>query len=140
MLSEKVQRMRFTRLACNRGQSIAEVARQAVNLGLERLEDEDEFLRGKEAVRKRKALRERIYHRLGEAPRIDLNLLLSFAGIFATVSSIEKKLKPPSKSPLIYPFRFLKKSGNCINPHPTGLPGRSRNRPMKPCTPPRVKG
>ena len=68
LLWPKRQRQALTRLARERGLTLTEMARQAIDIGIRELEQEDEFTRRGRALKKIEALHAKILERNGGKP------------------------------------------------------------------------
>ena len=68
LLWPKRQRQALTRLAKERGITLTEMARQAIDIGIHELEQEDEFTRRGRALEQADRLRTRILARNGGKP------------------------------------------------------------------------
>lgn len=68
LLWPKRQRQALTRLAKERGLSLTEMARQAIDIGIHQLEQEDEFTRRGRALEQADRLRAKILARNGGKP------------------------------------------------------------------------
>lgn len=68
LLWPKRQRQALTRLAKERGLTLTEMARQAIDIGIHQLEQEDEFTRRGRALKKIEALHAKILERNGGKP------------------------------------------------------------------------
>jgi hypothetical protein len=68
LLWPKRQRQALARLAKERGLTLTEMARQAIDIGIHQLEQEDEFTRRGRALKKIEALHAKILERNGGKP------------------------------------------------------------------------
>ena len=72
MLIEPEQDQKLRKVASQQGKSMAEVTRHVIDLGIEALEKDDEFIRRELALEKAAALRQAMHARRGKMLDVDV--------------------------------------------------------------------